>query len=380
MKSELLDKKTEFAEMKRQNSRLLKSEIQRKATHFEALPEVVTLNHSNACNLTCAICPRSKGGRATRIPEPVLKRITTALFPTAMKAILTMAGEPLMSDFDFLLDEARRYEVRLDLYTNGLLLKPERYQSMREVLDHINISVDSHIPEVYEKVRRGGSFKRLHANLSALRELRMQESDDVLFTLSAVVMKSNVEHLAEFVRFAAWAGADGVLLQRLHQDLMKLAEYDPKAAYSSQQLADFMEEARIAAELEGINLIQAEMGLPNVMVKPIRAKVAEPMPGICSFLMQNFIVLFDGDVYPCCIPTDHYLGNVYRQDPLDIWNGPAFTRLREAHHSRRGTVFCSGCDQAPYLPPRQPAWFNEGLRKTRRVIRHVVRKATSAGQ
>ena len=44
-----------------------------------------------------------------------------------------------------------------------------------------------------------------------------------------------------------------------------------------------------------------------------------------------------------------------------------------------GVVFCSGCNEAPYLPARQPTWLNEGLKKTRRVIRHVVSKAALTG-
>ncbi|MFH2001714.1 MAG: radical SAM protein [Planctomycetota bacterium] len=368
---------TAFNELKQENSRLLREELSRDAFAFQALPEIVTLNHTNACNLTCEICPRSRGGPAETITESALKRVTRSLFPTALKAVLTMAGEPLLSDFDFLLSEALHFGVRLDLFTNGLLLTPERYRSVRDPLDHLNLSLDSHIPEVYEKLRRGGSFEQIYANLSGLRELRRREPDDVLYSISAVVLRSNIESLADFVRFAAWAGADGVLLQRLRHDLMNLEEHDPESAYSRQEMNAFLEEAGKAAQETGINLLRSDIGMPDVMVKPLRLRVPEPVENdhLCSFLAQNFIVLFNGDVYPCCIPTDHYLGNVHEQDPLKIWNSPAFIKLRKDHVIRKGTVFCSGCSQAPYLSARRPAWFNEGLKKTRRLVCHLRRKA-----
>jgi len=368
--------------LKEENSRTLREDIDRRASVLRALPEIVNLNHSTLCNLKCAICPRSREKKAVRLTRAALTRVTTALFPTARKAVLTMAGEPLLADFAFLLEEARHHGVRVDVMTNGVLLTPDRYRSCRGVLDHLNVSLDSHVPEVYERLRRGARFDPVHANLLAIRDLRRAEPDDVLFSVSAVVLGSNLERLGDFIRFAARLEVDGVLVQRLQRDILRLTEEAPSTRYPDETIIVELEAARETARREGVNLFFHGFTLPDVMVKPLRSRVPEPVvaPGICPYLVQNFDVLYTGEVYACCVPTDHRLGRVPDEDPRDIWNGRRFVRLREAHRSGRGTVFCSGCSQAPHLPARRPVWWNESLKRGRRAFRHVASRLRRASR
>lgn len=358
------------ATLKNENSRLLREEIAQGACTLRGLPEIINVNHSNLCNLNCGICPRSQNEKGMRLSQESLMRITDALFPTARKAVLTMAGEPLLADFEFLLDEALRHDVKLDVMTNGVLLTPELYRSARRALDHLNVSLDSHLPELYERLRKGASFDHVDANLQALRKVRHDEPDEVLYSISAVVMNSTIDHLPGLIRHAATLGADAVILQRLRLEIMDLEDEAPASPD--------LEAACRAAQEAGINLVFTDLGFPDVRVKPLRPRVPEPMatPGICPFLVQNMDILFTGEVYACCIPTDHYMGNVVHHDPAWIWNSPSFVKLRRAHRSGRGTVFCSGCSQAPHLPARKPAWLNDGIKNARRIINHLSRKTS----
>jgi radical SAM protein with 4Fe4S-binding SPASM domain len=185
-------------------------------------------------------------------------------------------------------------------------------------------------------------------------------------------MRSNLEQLPDFIRFAGGLGVDGVLLQHLLETRLT-GEQDLDSNPGREAVHAHLEDAARAAREVGVNVVFVGFPLPNVMVNPLRARVAEPIapPRICGFLVQHFNVLFTGEVYPCCVPTDHVLGNVREQDPIEIWNGPAFIRLREAHLSGRGTPFCSGCGMAPHLRPRRPAWINEQVKTARRWWRHV---------
>jgi MoaA/NifB/PqqE/SkfB family radical SAM enzyme len=360
--------------LKEENSRILHEDIERGAVQYRALPEVITLNHTDICNLQCIMCPRNKRQGKHRMDRAALEYLMHELFPYARKAVLTTSdGEPLAVDFDLLVERAIEYKVKLDVVTNGVLLTPDCYQGAREALDHINVSIDSHIPEVYEHIRQGARFSRLHENLMGIKETRSREKDDVLFSLSAVVMRSNIDHLAGLVEYAAEAGADGVVFQRMRTYLNPSPQERPETGFSREEILQRLDRACEAARKKKINLYMPEFGLPGVLVRPLRAKIPQTMEnkGLCWFAAQNFAVMYTGEVYFCCHPNDHCLGNIYYKDIMSIWNGATARRLRTAHLSGRGTLFCSGCMDAPHLKPQKLWLLKPMLQRTRMVATHL---------
>ena len=61
-----------FKAQKDENSRLLREDVARRSPRFRALPEVVTLNHSDLCNLRCVMCPRNLAQGTNRLSRRVL--------------------------------------------------------------------------------------------------------------------------------------------------------------------------------------------------------------------------------------------------------------------------------------------------------------------
>jgi MoaA/NifB/PqqE/SkfB family radical SAM enzyme len=372
---------SDVARRKDENSRLLREDLAAGRVAFRALPEVVTLNHTDLCNLRCVMCPRNLAQGTHRLSRRILGYLAEELFPTARKLVLTTSGgEPLAADFDFLLERALRHSVVMDVVTNGVLLTPQLYREARPALDHLNVSIDSHLPEVYERVRLGARFDAVMENLHAVRALRRAERDDVLYSASAVVMRSNLPHLGEFVRFAAELGFDGVVLQKLLHSVKPTPEEEPTVHCGKAAMRAAFDSAAQAARAGGINLYATEFGLPAVLARPVRAKRPDPLlhHRMCWFMAQNFGVMYTGEVYPCCIPTDHLLGNVLYEDPVEIWNGPRAQALRRAQAAGRGTLFCSGCLHAPHLKARRPAALVAGLRLARRAWRHGAGKVERA--
>jgi radical SAM protein with 4Fe4S-binding SPASM domain len=135
-------------------------------------------------------------------------------------------------------------------------------------------------------------------------------------------------------------------------------------------------ECEAAARAVGINLYLSDFALPNVEVNALRAKVPAPREdhGTCWFVAQYFGVMHTGDVYPCGSQTDFRLGNVLYQDPVEIWNSRAAQRLRARHWSKRGTLFCAGCEYAPGLPARGPAALVRAGRRVRVAVHHLAGK------
>jgi MoaA/NifB/PqqE/SkfB family radical SAM enzyme len=368
-----------LAALKSANSLLLREDVAARRTAYRGLPEVVTLNHTDICNLRCIMCPRNLAQGTNRLDADALLHVTNELLPTARKLVLTTSGaEPLAVDYELLMQQALRNEVRVDAVTNGTLLTRELYRESRSTLDHLNISLDSHRREIYERIRLGAKYDRVFGNLRAVCETRQAEPDGVLLSVSAIVMASNVPHLADFVRFAAALGTvDGVVFQRLRHEEKPIPAEEPSSAWTEQQIQQSFAEARRAAIEGGINLFLSEFGQPPTLARPLRDKVPMTIEGqgLCWFLAQNFTVMYTGEVFPCCIPTDYSLGNVLYQDPVDIWNGKPMQDLRAAHLSRRGTTFCSGCLHAPHLPAKKSGRLHEQVKAARVAISETMIKA-----
>jgi len=367
-----------LARRKEENSLLLREDLARRATEFRGLPEVVALHTTERCNLRCVMCPRALGQGKLQLSRDRMAAVCDELFPTAKKVALSgAAGEPLLSDFDLVLERALAHGVRVDVVTNGTELTEALYRTAAPAFDHVNVSIDSHLPDVYERIRVGSRFERVDRNLRAITAARGARPDGVLLSLSAVVMRSTLPHFDGLVRYARELGVDGLILQRLSHSAKPTPEEDPFASPGAAAVGAALHGARATAAEVGLNLFAseftAEFGVENLLIAPPRAKVPAELAGgaLCSYLIQHFGVQPTGEVYPCCYPTDYVMGNVRFESPRAIWNSRAAQRLRAAHYARRPALFCAGCLHAPHLPPRGPRWWVDALRKGRMAVAYA---------
>jgi radical SAM protein with 4Fe4S-binding SPASM domain len=354
---------------KLENSRRLREDLRARRVVFTGLPEIVSFQTTEICNLRCIMCPRHEAQGKLRLDAKHLLAVAEELFPTAWKAVFTgAAGEPLMSDVPALTESCLRHGVKMDVFTNGVLLSPDRYRRARAALDQLNISLDGGDPETYEKIREGSRWDRMMEVLSAIRDIRACEPDDVLLSFSAVVMRSNLASLVDLVRLAHRMGADGVVLQKLRHEVKRSLDEDPEIHPGREAARPFVEAACETAHELGVNLYATELGIPPLVFRPTRPKVPAPLPAefrTCSSVAQNFAIMPTGDVYPCCVPNDHVFGNVRERGAREIWNSPAAQALRAAHFSGRGTLFCRGCLYAADLPKPRFGRARVGLQRLR---------------
>ena len=179
--------------------------------------------------------------------------------------------------------------------------------------------------------------------------------------------------MPEFLRFARDLDVDGVVFQRLRHDVKPTPEEDPYTDPGPDAVSRVLDECAEVAREIGLNLSMVEHGRPIIFSRPIR-RLTPPLrggPG-CWFILQNFNVLYSGDIFPCCEPTDLHLGNVLYEDPMEIWNGLPFQRLRRDHFTTRGNMWCSGCAHAPHLPAKPKGLIREARRGARWRLRLVT--------
>ncbi len=194
-----------------QNIQTLKDEIGRGETVLTAKPTIVSVTATHKCNLACLHCYQNSSRERHWTREAAFDEVIT-LVPTLVR-LIAGGGEPL------LLSQWRRFISEFDpvqapllnfaMTTNATIVQPEVIDGLKRFKSLcVVVSLDGANDAVYEKVRVNGSFRSVEANIPILRETVASRSQTgvTFFGLCMSVMKSNITHLPDYVRWAAKHG------------------------------------------------------------------------------------------------------------------------------------------------------------------------------
>ena len=338
----------DFRSLKDENSRLLREDWAEKRVEFRSMPEIINLNHSNACNLRCITCWHHTGVPIHGLKLREVERICHQLFPAAKKVVLTAAGEPLINNFDEITALARHYQVKMDMFTSCFNMTEERFRASRELFDLLHVSLDCPDKEGYERVRVRSSYDKVVENLRMMKRIMDAEGKPFLYHCQAAILKSTVRFLPQFVGFVQELGFDLLHVQRLFKTHEGLENEDILTAMPRAELDAIIAETTAEAKRLNQTVILHEIGYPNVYADPQPRSENPPLMtfrehGVCWFVGHGLGINHVGEVYPCCYPTDIYLGDALVDSMQKIWNGPAMQRLRRQFHTRKLNTFCQNC-------------------------------------
>jgi molybdenum cofactor biosynthesis enzyme MoaA len=166
----------------------------------------VSINIDESCNLSCASC-RSEPIMLSSGPDyedklawsrHIVRLLTASDLP--MKIIMSGNGDPLASSI--MRPIVHEFEPKLNqtvrLYTNGLLLEKQLTDNiMIGNITEYFISVDAGSPDIYEQVRRGGSWPHLMRNFDFLQPVAERLGAHVL--LLFVLQQANYQDMENFI-------------------------------------------------------------------------------------------------------------------------------------------------------------------------------------
>ena len=255
-------------------------------------PLHLDIDVTTACNFHCPMCPAGNSGhifpgfQKGRFLERELYR--RALAEAAVFGLpslrLGMTGEPLLApDIAEWASEAKAAGVLdISLITNGRLLTPGLSRRLIEAgLTRLMISVDAGSPEVYARVRPGGDWDLLLANVDAFLRLRAEMgSVTPLLRVSFVEMGVNQADRGAFE-----------------------AIFGPRADYLSFQR------------------YQNILGGPETDFRPEGGAEAPSGPGFCTEPLTRLALQADGGLFPCCsdFGRQRPLGNLRTGGLLATW-------------------------------------------------------------
>lgn len=319
------------------------------------------------CNLKCIMCEehsphsplqirRKEEGRARRLmPFGMIERVVAEAAPRGLKEIIpSTMGEPLLYEqFEGIIDLCRRYDVKMNLTTNGTFprLGAEAWAKLIvPVTSDVKISWNGATKKTHESIMVGSQWDKVVDNARefiAVRDAHAASGGNrCRVTFQLTFLESNVDELADMVRLALDLGVDRVKGHHLWAHFDEIQNQSMRR--SPQAIARWNEAVLAARE------VAAERCLPNgkhilleniFLLDPTATEDLAP-GGPCPFLGQEAWVSAVGRFDPCCAPdaqrrTLGEFGDLNTQGFMEVWDGDKYRELTATYRNRR---LCLGCN------------------------------------
>lgn len=282
--------------------------VQKKLTAF---PPHLLIEPTSVCNIRCVMC--FQVDEAFSRNRDFLGYMDWSLFTSLVDQAkdhgchaITLAsrGEPtLHKKFGEMLAHLKEKRI-LDakINTNATLLTEQlAHQILAADIPTVTFSVDASTKETYERIRVGGEFERVLANIERFNELRLVNYPNSCTTtrISGVAVERTQEP-AEMRRF--WS--------------------------------DYVDEVTIVRQIPRWGSYENQ---------PFGRDSA------CHLLHERMYVWYDGVCNPCDFDYKSYLspGRVDDRSVSEIWLGSAFQQLRQRHATGRRSSIVP-CDRCPF--------------------------------
>jgi radical SAM protein with 4Fe4S-binding SPASM domain len=171
---------------------------------IDSLPDLIYVEMAMACNFGCKMCPvpesrKLMNGRVPSIMKPgTFALVLKSLSDRPRHIWLTQMGEPMLNKHltDYV-KAAKSAGHHVGFTTNGSLMTEEKAKDLLSAgIDHVVFSFDGATKETFEKIRIGGDFDEVVANIRRLAALnRRLRSPERRCTIQVDMIVSNLtEH------------------------------------------------------------------------------------------------------------------------------------------------------------------------------------------
>lgn len=208
---------------------------------------ILILDYDKSCNLYCGSCRNERilfnSENAPNELKTVHEKLITQLYDLLANDYqialqVTSSGDPFASYFywNFLKNIKSNENFKVRLTTNGTLMNRERLLlPYAQKIEHIEVSVDAYSVETYTKIRRGGNFNALKANLMNLNEMIHNNELPLLknWKINFVVQADNFHEMIDFAKWALQFSKLGKIWYLLIYDWghLKKDEFKSKAIW-----------------------------------------------------------------------------------------------------------------------------------------------------
>ncbi len=287
-----------------------------------SLPYRMDIAITYRCNNDCVHCYNARTRNFPELSTEEWVKILDRLWKIGIPHIVFTGGEPtLRNDLPELIAYAQNIGFITGLNTNGRRLSDKHFveQLVHAGLDHVQITLESHNPDIHDKiVAAQGAWQQTVKGIT-------YALDTPLFVMTnTTLLRDNAPYLGNTLDFLAKLGVPTVGLNGLI--------YSGRGADCDRGLC----ESELPALLELAKHRTTENNQRLIWYTPTQYCAFDPMSlelGVkgCTAALYNMCIEPDGSVLPC---QSYYqsLGNILTDSWESIWNHDLCLYIREHHY------------------------------------------------
>ncbi len=335
-------------------------------THF---PWRMTFDtNPDDCNFRCVMCEehsahnpnrRAQQHQKRRMPIALIEKIIAEAAPLGLREVIpSTMGEPLLyNDFERILELCQRYQVKLNLTTNGSF--PQRngkggvaYWAQRivPVTSDVKFSWNGATAATQEKIMRGARWNKALNNLKHFIQVRdahaAQGGNYCRITFQLTFLETNLAELPDIIKLAAQLGVERVKGHHLWAHFPAIQPLSMRR--NAESIARWNHTVKQAQAMADTHLLPNGHQVLLENIYPLEAQATQNlMPtGECPFLGQEAWVNTEGRFDPCCAPDAQRrslgdFGNLHERSLAEIWHSQAYQLLRENYQQQPLCIACN---------------------------------------
>lgn len=286
-------------------------------------PNLLYIEIATKCNMNCNYCPsQSRTGKLLSFEK--FKEIIDRFDDYPIKTVnLIGLGEPLLNqDLQKIVDYVFDHNFYMTITTNGTIFNEKFYESLYPMLSEVYVSLDGVRPNGVHKRNRNINSENVMKTIEQIKKA----NPGLRIVLQPVVTKGFINEVMEYINYA-------------NTNNLKIHPTVP-VVWNRELFERFYppdnEIVSIMSMLKEANKTDEHLSL-------------YPRWRICRDPFSLFMVVMNGDVYPCCfintirnnekeyfygktveIDLKQYcLGNIYKDDIKKITNSPKLKKIRQ---------------------------------------------------
>lgn len=284
-------------------------------------PILVTWDMNHRCNIKCSYCDCWKNKAATEelsLEDKV--DIIAGLGRAKVWYLSFCGGEPLLEEnLDLFIKEAREKGMMVNVSTNGFLLEEKAEVLIGSGVNHITISIESHIADMHDSIRgREGLLRKIEQGIESLRSKRSGQIPFI--SIRTLVNKKTYVYLPDFIRY--WENkVDDIVFKPICENKI-FFKIPSEMSFSLQDKEDFEASFLNFLKVFGCYDNLYNRGISDYFFNKGALKKYRCFAG-------TFFADIDpeGNVYQCGEKRD-ILGSLKGQEFLTIWNSDRAKEVR----------------------------------------------------
>lgn len=281
-------------------------------------PVLAHLSITNKCNMACVYCSVRGIHKfdSKELSTEEWKTIISKLAKWGVFQIGFTGGEPtLRKDLPELIEFTRKQGCVCNLTTNGWFLDEILVDKLVGAgITQCQVSMDSHILRVHEKLRGSGSFKRV------VKAIKILQKKGIQVGIDCVVSKNNIKTIPGFIKWITKNKIPFLTIIKLKKGDLSIKDYK-KLAPNYKEYSDLIKKVCSRKENKNPNITLDCGSVSNLQQVASKEKFnGIPVAG-CPLGHHLICSTPNGDIYPCAalLSSEFKLGNFLEDDLDKLW-------------------------------------------------------------